>query len=308
MPKYGVVSEGFRRKPLSQILAEIEAQLITEFGPDVVQSAQSPLGQLNGLFANLAAQHWEQAEDVYQSYDPDQAEGIRLDTLAKMRILARAGNESDAEFRQAITNAGRARNDIQDLARGILTVPDITYLRILLNESNETDENGIPPGGISVAVLGGDDAMIATEMRRFIVPGITTIGNTYVTTNIDGFCRTFAILRPILIPVEIAVQVRTRADALGCPPVSLLAIRSGLQAALSGGDRRLLNGDNVDTYRVRSIIESLYPNVEVVSVVAQRSEDLSTAQQEVTDTQNAVIGFIELATVALDDITIASVN
>ena len=308
MTTYGVVPEGFRRKPLSQVLAEIEASLITEFGPDVVQSPQSPLGQLNGLFANLVTQQWEFGEDVYQSYDPDQAEGTRLDTLAKMRILARAGGEDDASFRQAITNAGRARNDIQDLARAILTVPGITYLRIFLNENGETDDNGIPAGGISVAVLGGDSERIASEMRRFIVPGITTVGNTYVTTNIDGYCRTFSILRPILIPVEISVSVRTRADALGCPPVSLLAIRQGLQEALADGPRQLLNGDDVDTYRVRSIIESLYPNVEVVSVVAQRSEDLSTAQQEVTDTQNARIGFIELATVALEDITITSAS
>ena len=308
MSEYGVVPEGFRRKPLSQVLAEIEASLITEFGPDVVQSPQSPLGQLNGLFANLVTQQWEFGEGVYQSYDPDQAEGTRLDTLAKMRILARAGGEDDASFRQAITNAGRARNDIQDLARAILTVPGITYLRIFLNETNEADDNGIPAGGISVAVLGGDSAAIATEMRRFIVPGITTVGNTYVTTNIDGYCRTFSILRPILIPVEIAVSVRTRADALGCPPVSLLAIRQGLQEALADGPRQLLNGDDVDTYRVRSIIESLYPNVEVVSVVAQRIEDLSTAQQEVADTQNARIGFIELATVALEDITITSAS
>ena len=306
--EYGVVPEGFRRKPLSQILAEVEAQLITEFGPNVIQSAQSPLGQINALFANLVAQQWEFGEDVYQSYDPDQAEGIRLDTLAKMRIIARAGNESDEDFRQAITNAGRARNDIQDLARAILQVPGITYLRIAINESQETDSAGIPPGGISVAVLGGDSEDIAAEMRRFIVPGITTIGNTYVTTEIDGYCRTFTILRPILIPVEISVSVRTRADALGCPPVSLLAIRAGLQEALANGSRRLLNGDDVDTYRVRSIIESIYPNVEVVSVTAQRSEDLSTAQAEDTDSQNARIGFIELATVTLEDITITSAS
>lgn len=304
---YGVVPEGFVRKPLEQILAEVQASLITEFGPDVIQTPQSPLGQLNGLFANLTAQLWEVAQDVYQSYDPDQAEGTRLDVLAKMRLLARAAGESDEEFRRAITNAGRARNDIQDLARAIVAVPGVTYVRVYLNESNEIDENGLPPGSVAVSVLGGDDEAIATEMRRYIVPGITTVGNVYVSTEIDGFCRSFALLRPILIPVSIDVTVRMRKDALGCPPPSTTAIRDGLVLELTSGIRRLLNGDDVDTYRVRSIIESAYPNVEVVSVIAQRIEDLDTAQQQVTDQERAVIAFIEMATVSIDDVTVTQV-
>lgn len=307
MTEYGALPTGFNRKPLEQILREVEASNITEFGPDVIQTPQSPLGQINGLFANLTAQLWEVAEDTYQSYDPDQAEGNRLDTLGKLRLISRAVGESDTDYRQAITNAGRARNDVQDLARALLNVDGINYLRIFVNEDQQTDGNGIPPGGVSVAVLGGDDADIAAEMRTYIVPGISTIGNTYVTTNIDGFCRTFAILRPFLIPITINLTVRTRPDPLGCPPVSLQAIREGLQIALSSGDRRLLNGDNVDYYRVRSAIESIYPNVEVVSAVAQRIDDQGTAQQQVIDATQAVIGFIELATVDLDDITITSV-
>lgn len=305
---YGVAPEGFVRKPLAQIIAEVEAQLITEFGPDVIQSPQSPLGQLNGLYSDLTAQLWEVGEAIYQSYDPDQAEGTRLDVLAKMRLLARAVDESDEEFRRAITNAGRARNDIQDLARAIVAVPGVTYVRVYLNETNEIDENGLPPGGISVAVLGGDDEAIGAEMRRYIVPGITTTGNVYVSTDIDGFCRSFAILRPILIPVSIDVQVRMRKDALGCPPPSTTAVRNGLVLELTSGVRRLLNGDDVDTYRVRSIVESAYPNVEVVSVIAQRIEDLDTAQQQVTDPTRAIIAFIEMATVDTNDVTVTQVS
>lgn len=304
---YGVVPEGFVRKPLEQILAEVQASLITEFGPDVIQTPQSPLGQLNGLFANLTAQLWEVGEAIYQSYDPDQAEGTRLDVLAKMRLLARAVDESDEEFRRAITNAGRARNDIQDLARAIVAIPGVTYVRVYINETNEIDENGLPPGGISVAVLGGDDEAIGAEMRRYIVPGITTIGNVYVSTDVDGFCRSFAILRPILIPVSIDVKVRMRRDALGCPPPSTTAVRNGLVQELSSGARRLLNGDDVDTYRVRSIIESTYPNVEVVSVIAQRIEDLDTAQHQVGDPERAIITFIEMATVDVADVTVTQV-
>ncbi len=67
-------------------------------------------------------------------------------------------------------------------------------------------------------------------------------------------------------------------------------------------------GDDVDAYRVRSIIESAYPNVEVVSVIAQRIEDLDTAQQQVTDQERAVIAFIEMATVDVADVTVTQVS
>ena len=85
MADYGVQSEGFVRKPLSIVLAEIESALITEFGPGFVQTPQTPMGQINGIFAEAVAKLWEHAEDIYQSYDPDQAEGTRLDTLGRLR-------------------------------------------------------------------------------------------------------------------------------------------------------------------------------------------------------------------------------
>ena len=87
MTDYGVQPTGFVRKPLNVILAEIEAAMITEFGPDAIQTAQSPFGQLNGLFADLANELWERAEDIYLSHDPDQAEGNRLDTIGRVRQI-----------------------------------------------------------------------------------------------------------------------------------------------------------------------------------------------------------------------------
>jgi hypothetical protein len=200
MMTYGVLPEGFRRKELSLILAEVEAALITEFGPDVIQSAQSPLGQINGVFAEAIAILWELLEDAYQSYDPDQAEAVRLDTLARIRILARAGGESDESFRQAITNFGRARIDIQDIVRAIRALDGVTYTQVFLNDGDVIDANGIAPGQLAVCVLGGDDEAIAAELRRYIVPGVTTTGNFRVESNIDGFCRSFPIVRPIVIP------------------------------------------------------------------------------------------------------------
>ncbi len=293
MTDYGVQSTGFVRKPLDIVLAEIEAALITEFGPGVIQTPQSPLGQINGIFSEALAKEWENAEDIYQSYDPDQAEATRLDTLASIRLMRRAGGETDESFRQAITNQGQARVDLQDISRAIAQIDGVTYRQVWVNDTGAVDANGMPAGSVCIAVTGGDDEEIAAAIRRYIVPGVTVFGTTNIESVIDGYCRTFRILRPIDVPVELNVTVRTFKDSLGCPPPAASAIKAALINSLY-----LLNGDDVSYYRVRSVIESLFSNVEVVSILGSR-DDIAQGPNQAVD-----IAFIERASLSPDDVTI----
>lgn len=287
---YGVQPTGYVRKPLSVILAELEAAMATEFGPGVIQTPQSPLGQLNGLMADLLAEVDERNLDLYQSYDPDQAESTRLDILAKLRLLRRGGGEPDPEFRQAVTNLNRARNDIQDLARAVRGLEGVTYVQVFVNDSTEVNRYGMPPGSVSVAVLGGDDEEVAQAMRLYVVPGVIVYGNTEVSTNVDGYCRSMRLIRPILVDTTLQVNVRLSTDAMGCPPPSLNAIRDGLMAALQG-ERRLMNGEDITYFRIRSIIESMYPNVEVVIFEGTRDGEPQGLNQIVR------FGFVEMANI-----------
>lgn len=294
MAEYGVLSTGFVRKPLATVLAEFEAAAITQFGPDVIQTAQSPLGQLNGMMADLTAVLWEFAEDVYQSYDPDQAEGARLEILGRLRLVGRQVAEADTDYRKAITNEGRARIDLQDLARAVAGLDGVTYSQVFLNESGELDEFEVASGTIVIAVLGGDDEEIAQVSRQYIVPGISTFGNNPVSTTIDGYCRTVNLLRPLLIPMLLDITVRLFNDRLGCPPPSATDIKQTVINNIN-----LVNGDDLTYFKVRQAIESAFSTVEVVSITAQR-KDLETGEED----QGGVIGFIEMATLALEDITV----
>lgn len=293
MTDYGISPTGFVRKPLTIILAELEAALITEFGPGVVQTSQSPLGQINGIFSEAAAKHWELAEDIYQSLDPDQAEGVRLDILGRIRRIGRAVGEGDDAFRRAITNAGQARIDLQDISRAIAALDGVTYSHVWVNDTGAIDGNLMPPGSICIAVTGGGDDAIAATIRKYVVPGVSMYGLTSIESLIDGFCRTFRILRPIEVPVELNVVVRTFKDSMGCPPPSATAIRTTLVNGLY-----LLNGDDVTFYRIRSVIESAFSNVEVVSINGKRD---GISQANNTD---VVIGFIERASIATEDVSI----
>lgn len=293
---FGVVPSGFDLKRLPDILAEIQAANVATFGPGVTQTDQSPLGQLNGLHADIAAALWELALSVYQSLDPDQAEGARLDQVGKLRLLTRATGESDIDFRQAITNAGRARIDMSDLSQALSALTGVTWVQTYVNADETTDSDGIPPQHVAVAVLGGDDDEIAQTVRAYVVPGIGTYGNATIETTIEGFCRSIKVVRPTEVEITIEVDVMAQPDRAGCPPPSVLAIAAGLAQSLTGATRPR-NGQDVTEFLVRQAVESRYPNVQVVEVRASRTPaSPSAVPLELT--------FFEIMSISADRITV----
>lgn len=88
---FGVTVDGFVTKRLADIKLEIETTLKATFGAGINLSAESPLGQLVGIFAEREANLWELAEGVYNSAYPDTAEGVGLDNAVALIGLARQG-------------------------------------------------------------------------------------------------------------------------------------------------------------------------------------------------------------------------
>lgn len=277
---YGILPEGFSRKPLAVILAEVEAQLITEFGPNVVQTPQTPLGQINGLFADMTTELWELAEDVYQAVDPNQAEGTRLNILGNIRLLNRTAGETDASYRQAITNDGITRLSSADFVRSLRNIPAVTFARVYANESYEVDKNNMPPNSIAVAIIGGDDLEVAIVVNKYATPGISLHGEYLVDTNIDGYCRTLKLVRLQEINTELTIRVKSNDAMLGCPTPAPSVIAASVLAALTANDTRPLNGQTINGYVVRKIIETQFENVEYLSLLGHRADqpDLVQAQ------------------------------
>jgi hypothetical protein len=290
--QYGVQPTGFVRKPLGVILRELQNAFVTEFGPQVITTSESPAGQLIGTMADAIAEEWERAQNTYQSYDVDQAEGFRLDQLGRYRLVERA-SDSDQAYRQRITNEGEARVDVQDITNALLNVAGVTYARVWVNGNNEVDENGLPAGAIAIAVMGGEDDEIAAEARSYVAPGIVTFGNAMVDTVVSGFCRSLNIIRPIVVPVTLSISVRLFNDAQNCPPPAPIAIANGLAEDWAAFRS---NGDDVNYFKVRQYIESRHQGVEVLSISAARANDLAIV--------GGSIGFIEIADLSADNITV----
>lgn len=297
---YGVNPQGFRIKRLPEVLEDIEAKCRLVFGPGVVQTPQSPLGQLNGLFASIIADSWENAQSVYNSYDPDQAEGVNLDRLAKLRVIGRSVGELDDSFRPDVTNAGRARIDVSDLLRAVRQIEGVTWARVYVNDGDEADENGLSGHSVAVAVIGGSDDAIATAIRTYVVPGVGSYGNLAVNLIVDGVCRTVYVLRPVPVEVSMALSVSVRNDANGCPPPAPAAIAVTLAQLLSAPATRLANGESVSLHHLRTLLATRHPNVEILGGSAGRFD-------ETWVTLPLPIGFLEIAEFAVDRITVSAV-
>ena len=296
MTDYGVQPTGYVRKPLAVILQEIETEMITEFGSGVIQTPQSPLGQINGVVADLVAELDEKNLDLYQSYDPDQAEGMRLDMLGRIRLVDRQ-SQTDAEYRQAITNSRQSRVDVQDLNRAVQNIDGVTYSQVFVNETGEVTSSGLDRGSVAVAVIGGDDSEIAEAMRQYVVPGVNTFGNHYVTSVVDGFCRTLAVIRPTQTDVSFTINIRTQDDRNGCPPPSTVALKNYI---VSEWAAQRINGMNPSFYTIRSIVESAFPTVEITSFIGMKGLVEYPINSEIP------ISFTEMAVISFDGITVIS--
>jgi hypothetical protein len=265
MTTYGVLPEGFSRKPLDVILAEREEAMIAAFGPGVVQTSQSPLGAINGILALIESDIWALVEDAYQSVDIDQAEGNRLDIAARLRLLTRLVGESDEDFRQAITNQGIARVDEADFYRAVIALDGVIWAKIYSNDTGAEDANGQPRNSVSVAALGGEDSDIAAAAWQYIIPGITAFGNVSVPVEVAGFCRTIKIVRPTVRRVRVSLDLTKTEDRSGCPPPSNAAIAALLEEMTTGVNRPA-NGVDASLDLIRREIECLYSGVSVDGV------------------------------------------
>ncbi|MCD1645238.1 hypothetical protein [Aurantimonas coralicida] len=277
MSTYGVLPTGFVRKPLQQTLAEFETRMVATFGPGVIQTAQSPLGQINGLMADAIAAEWETLQDAYASFDVDQAENSRLDILAKLRRLERPEGEAEADFRLRITNQDQADISFTANLNRLRAIDGVTWASVRVNSTNAADDLGLPAHNVAYAVIGGDDEVVGERVYQLSVGGIPLFGNTEISVEADGYCQRVRFIRPTDVPIRVEVDVRHIPDACNCAPPSIGTIKDYLVAAFAGscGYR---NGDTVTADRV-AVEAGGVGDIKVVEVRIAKNADLIVADE-----------------------------
>lgn len=292
---YGFTAKGYNRKPLAVILRELEDRNIQdlEFDGEIIQTPQSPLGQINGVTAEIIYDLEGTFLDVVQSYDIDQAEDNRLDELSKIRRLKRGGM-GDSTFRKAITNAGRGRIDTHDLESELRGVAGVTYAKVFTNDGWTRDQLGLEPATIAVAVIGGADTSVANTIRLGLAGGISTYGNTRVFSDIGGRSYQINLIRPFEVDLRLNLRVKISRSNMDTPAPSIFAIRD---AVVSAWPEYRENGVSITKHLIQKIVYQKYSNVEVTDVYAERLNSDQT-------TDAGGISIFEIANIETDNVIV----
>lgn len=288
---YGVIPTGFRRKPLDTIEASLKSAAIVIFGSSVILDDESPMGQLIGLMALVASQHWELSEDTYQSLDPDQGEGVRLDQLGRIRSVDRSTAETDAAFRRRITNAGRSNIHLMPLRNAVADLDGVEFVKVWANDGDAIDNDGIEGHSLAVVVIGGDEDEVAAAIFSETVGGIGLHGNTTVEINDGGYCRPVRFLRPTIVPIFVEIDVQERPASAGCAIPQYADIWNAIQNNLGfAADYGLTNGEDLLDVRVVGVVAPL----QGIDIVAVR---MTTDLEGDPDQSSIEIAFDEIARV-----------
>lgn len=266
----GVTPQGYERKELAEVLADIQARVVAVFGAGVIQTAQSPLGQINGLFADLISEAEDRNALIYASLDPTQASGAQLDKIGALRGLTRSSGQPDASYSRVIINEAQGRFSLSDVLQSVRAVDGVIWASVKENPTPFTDASGIPSHTLAFAVIGGADAAVAQAIYSNTTPGIGLFGMQSVGVTVDGYAREVRFIRPVDVPIfaDLTLRLVPGCDDGGTSPAEVIAHID--QAANS--ECGLLNGDLIDENKLDALLDGL-PGVVLVSGLAGTSAD-----------------------------------
>lgn len=292
---YGVTDAGFNPKLISETLSEIELEEQSVFGAGIVFSPQSPLGQLNGIHADSVTEIWEMAQDVFNSFDIDQATGGRLDSLGKLRRLARLPSQSDSDFRLALNQSDYGTVRTRYIRSRLLTVAGVTNVNVLENDSHVVAPNGLSPNSLAISVVGGSDVDVATAIWSNTTGGIALVGNTEIQIEADGRCTLVNFIRPEEIQFTLELDLSIHLNQCACAPDGTPYIIENLQQQLMS-ECGLFGGSVVTPAQIEQIA-GCYNGVHVEQVRMSRDG---------TDPlyQNVAFNLYEFPNLTIDDVSI----
>lgn len=85
----GLTSSGFELPVFDDVVAEINAELLSTLGPALDLSVEAPLGQVVAVFARREILQWEAIAAAYSAVNPSAAEGVNLDNVAALSGTSR---------------------------------------------------------------------------------------------------------------------------------------------------------------------------------------------------------------------------
>ncbi|MBW5995081.1 hypothetical protein CF038_20925 [Klebsiella michiganensis] len=207
--------------------------------------------------------------------------------------------ETDAELRvrqsQSVALASLTPFDAVDGA--IANVEGVTRHKLFENDTEATDENGLPPHSISAIVEGGDALEIAHTIRSTKGQGVSTYGTTAIMVT-DKYGNPYIIRfsRPVDVPVYVSItlkaltgyssQVGDEIKAAVAAYINSLAIGDSvlLSRVYSPANLGVVSGGNARYYDIMELL------------IGRSADDVAAV--------NVVVAYNELASCSVDNIVL----
>lgn len=182
-------ANGLTLKTRAEIIAEILnggdgfPGLYSIYGSDINVDPNSPDGNLVNLIAQIAVDYEELLQSVYDSFDPDQAQGINLDLRCAINGVVRQGATYTTVVVSVIVDRALTLTGLDDDPENAFTVQDGSGNQFFLAASHTFSGAGAAPLNFRAADLGAIVVLANTIQRVVTVQlGVTGCINTAAGT------------------------------------------------------------------------------------------------------------------------------
>lgn len=254
--------------------------------PNTLTQIQTPISGWRGV-TNLASD----------------TQGQLVETNPALRVrreaeLAQQGTSTHEAIRAALLKVGAG------------TANPVTSVKIIDNETDLTDANGLPPHSLCAIVLGGADADVANALWKATGgSGIFTYGNTTVViTDSQQNPQTVNFFRPIAVPIYISLTVFYDPKAWPASPTAL--ITQGTLSAVMTDRQGFPPGESVRSQPIGAAVDRGASAVDSSGAAIIPAPAGSPAMPGIVETVPVNIGTApspgSSATIAIDEFHIAT--
>ncbi len=208
--------------------------------------------------------------------------------------------DSELRIRQQDSTSATGASVVDALYSSLLSLPDVTFVRVYENKTLSEDNRGIPGKTVAVVIIGGDDEEISKIIFQKQAIGMATFGTT-VTEQKDAQGILYAILfsRPIEIEIFVKVHVVVVDTALWTDD-GPDRIRAAILAYAAGDTLSLgiVSGFDMDGYAPGDKVYASELYVPVNSVRGTQIRSVQVGTQFPADAQTVMIEWNEIGSFA----------
>ena len=172
----GLTTAGLTIKRLEEIREDLNSSARAEFGNDIRTDDLSVLGHILGIHALSLSEVWQLLQALYDSFDPDNAQGIMLDNNAGLVGITR----NAATFAQGTVTITGTAGTVIPVAR---IVRSATTQATFLTDVEVT----IPVGGSIDVTVTAEEAGALTVLAGEVTEIVTPVSGWAGVTNAADF-------------------------------------------------------------------------------------------------------------------------